>query len=154
MCKVTIKAVEKFLKGASGERDGKAWELHVFKCRVSVDGSEEEATRTCKTFDAGIAQKIKAMPEGHVLTFEAKKEGDCAPFDFMLVPERKQGFSHQHGRGGWTEPFGPTNRQCCLRVAVELERARSEVSGDVPTAKDIIATAEELLAWLEQGGAK
>lgn len=151
MCKVTIKAVEKFLKGATGETNGKPWELHVFKCRVSVDGSPEEAVRTCKTFDAEIAQRIKAMPEGHVLTFEAKKEGAEPPYDFMLVPEKKQkrGTEAQGGRG--TEK---SNRQAALQMAYENAKMLAVAEGGVKNIQAIIQDAEELLAWLEQGGAK
>ena len=148
MCKVLIKEVVKIKKAATGSKDGKTWSLHFFECRVSVDGSPEEAIRTVKTFEADIAEQIAKLDAGKTLEFEAKKEGDAAPFEFLIQkPKREKA-------GGFRpQAAGDSNRQCVLKVAVNLERARSEVTGDVPTAKDIIATAEELLVWLE-GGAK
>lgn len=145
MCKVTIKKVEKFLKGASGESNGKPWELHVFKCLVSVDGSSESAVRTCKTFDAGIAQQIKDLKDGQEVMFEAKQEGGQKPFDFLLQPERKRQKPEFKGQ----RSAGETNRQAALRIAVELERGRAVQSGDVPTSEQIIGTAEKFLKWLE-----
>lgn len=150
MCKVMIKKVEKILKGKSGEKDGKPWTLSLFQCVVEVDECGKDGSRLIKTFDAGIAKQISMMDDGAApLVFEAKKQGEEAPFSYLLEPERSS-FRNRGGKGG-TEPFGPTNRQCCLRVAVELERARSEATGDVPTAADILRTADELLGWLEAG---
>lgn len=161
MCKVTVKGVEKFLKGASGEKDGKPWELHVFKCPVSVDGSKEEAVRTCKTFDFKIAESIKEIKTGKAdaLTFEAKKEGDAPPFDFLLVPERVAsgggkwpgGYRNRGGRNG-SESFGPTNRQQALRMAYENAKLVAASSGDVAGIDEILRDAEKLLGWLDGGG--
>jgi len=149
MCKVLIKEVRKIKKPAKSKDAEKPWTLHFFECLVSVDGSPEEAVRTVKTFEDDIAMQISSLDAGKTLEFEAKKEGDAAPFEFLIQkpkPPKAQGsFKGQ--------ALGPTNRQCVLKVAVELNKARSEVTGDIPTAKEIIATAEELLVWLE-GGAK
>jgi len=142
MCKVTIKEVRKSVGPKSGVKDGKPWKLWIFECLVSVDGSAEEAVRTCKTFDEGIASSTLAGQ-----TFEAKKEGDSAPYSFLLQPEKKA------GRAAGFRQQGPreSNRQTALRYAVELERGRSVQSGEIPETKQILSTADQFLKWLEGG---
>ncbi len=147
MCKVMIKKVEKIHRSATGATEGRSWTLHIMDCLISVDGSEKEAVRTVKTFDEEIAHKINTMPEGSTLTFEAEKKPDGSVYEYLI--KKQGGFRKQHGRGGGTDPFGPTNRQQALKVAVELHRARSMEQGEAPTALQIIETAEVLLNWLE-----
>jgi hypothetical protein len=146
MCKVTIKKVEKIHKAATGATEGRSWTLHIMDCLISVDGSEKEAVRVVKTFEADIAQKINTLPEGQTLEFEAEKKPDGSVYEYM-IKKQGGGFRNRGGRNG-SEPFGPTNRQQALKVAVELERAQSAISGEVPTALKILETAEVLLNWL------
>jgi hypothetical protein len=151
MCKVTVKKVEKFKKGATGSTNGKPWELHVFQCMIMVDGALPAASRTVKTFEADIAKQLKDLEEGKELTFEAKKEGAVAPFEFMLVPEKRQ--NGQNVRNRQSEPFGPTNRQAALDYGVKFELARASNEGDSPLVQNALLIGAELLEWLE-GGAK
>jgi hypothetical protein len=148
MCKVTIHELKKAKKPVTGDKEGRQWTLYIMECVVSVDENTKTDVRTVKTFEQEIFQQINAMQAGQKLTFEADKKPDGAVFEYTIKKPKAE-FNHRGHKG--TE--GQTNRQCVLKVAVELERARSAVTGDVPTAKDIIATAEELLVWLE-GGAK
>lgn len=150
MCKVTIKKVVASKDPKSGAKDGKPWTLWVFECLVSVDGSGEEAVRTCKTFDEKVAQNIESFAAGKTaqVVFEAKKEGDAAPFSFMLIPEKKGG----KGGGARQQAPGESNRQSALRYAVELERGRSVQSGYVPSSDEILEMAGKFLAWLEGRG--
>lgn len=145
MCKVTIHELKKAKKPVPGNTAGRPWTLFIMECVVSVDDNTKTDVRTVKTFEQEIFQQINAMKAEDKLTFEADKKPDGAVYEYTLKKAQKQG-AGSRGQGSG----GQTNRQCCLKVAVELERARSEVTGDVPTAKDIIATAEELLVWLEQ----
>jgi len=146
MCKVTIKKVEKVLPVKSGRGDRGPWSLHLFECLVEVDDSGKDGIRTLKTFDAGVARQIE---DGAGKTFEAKQQGEQAPFSYKIDPERS-GFRNKGGRSA-SEPFGPTNRQAALRYAVELERAQSATCDEIPTPAMILETAEKFLAWLEQG---
>jgi hypothetical protein len=149
MCKLTIKKVEKAKKPVSGEKDGKPWTLYLMECLVQVDGKEPSAIRTVKTFDQWIYQQIMALEEGKTLEFEAKQEGESAPFQFLIVPEKARG-NRQDGRGkAGGSPAIHTNRQQALKLAVELERGRAMQSGDVPTPQEILRVADEFVAWLE-----
>jgi hypothetical protein len=151
MCKVTIHELKKAKKPVPGNTDGRPWTLFIMECVVSVDENTKTDIRTVKTFEQEIFQQINAMQAGQKLTFEADKKPDGAVFEYTLKKDKAQ----KQGAGSKGQVSGgQTNRQCCLKVAVDLERARSGVTGDVPTAKEIIATAEELLVWLEQGGSK
>jgi hypothetical protein len=152
MCKVTIHEVKKAKTPVKSPPGVKPWTLFIMECVISVDSNTKTDVRTVKTFEQDIYQQIHTMQAGTTLTFEAEKKPDGSVFEYTIKSQKASGYRTQHGRGG-TEPFGPTNRQCCLKVAVDLERARSGESGEIPTTLKILETAEVLLQWLE-GGAK
>lgn len=149
MCKVTIKKVEKIYPSVSGARkDGSEWRLHIFDCLVSVDGDKRSAVRSVKTFVPELAQKIAQLDDGANEVFEADKEPVGKSFEYLVKHPKK---SYRGKRGGQDQPYGPTNRQQALKVAVDLAAARASREGDVPTAGDILKEADELLSWLEGG---
>lgn len=153
MCKVTIHEVKKAKKPVNSPPGVKPWTLFIMECVISVDANTKTDVRTVKTFEQDIYQQINTMQAGTTLTFEADKKPDGSVYEYTLKKDRQaNGFRNRGGRNG-SEPFGPTNRQAALKVAVELHRAKSKEQGEVPTAAQIIETAEELLCWLE-GGAK
>jgi hypothetical protein len=149
MCKVTIKELKTAKKPVTGVTDGKPWTLFIMECLVSIESNTSSDVRIVKTFEEDIFQQINTMPEGTTLTFDADKKPNGSVYEYTLK-KPKSPYRNKGGRNG-TEPFGPTNRQCCLKVAVDLERARSGESGEIPTTLKILETAEVLLNWLEGG---
>ncbi len=147
MCKVTIKKVVKIHPVRSGTSDGREWKLHIFECRIRVDGDEREVLRTVKTFDQALALRIAQLDDGSKDVFESTKQPVGSTYEYLVKPEKK---GYRNKRGGNDQPFGPTNRQQALRVAVELWRARSAEQG-VPEDEQIVETAETFLNWLEGG---
>ncbi|MFA5689592.1 MAG: hypothetical protein WC959_10675 [Kiritimatiellales bacterium] len=147
MCKLMIKRVEKKHEPKSGEKNGKRWELWIFDCVVDVDSTGKEAVRTVKTFDRKTAELIgKTKPEKPVL-LDAKKQGETAPFEYLVEGERRGGTKAQGYRG-----TGETNRQRALNLAVELARGRAAMcGGEVPADGEILKSANVFFEWLENG---
>jgi hypothetical protein len=134
MCKVLIKKIEKVHAMKTGGPKDKTWKLFLFDCLVEVDGSGVDGVRTVKTFDEATAKQIE---EGTGKTFESKKQGDAAPFSYLVGPEKKQ------GSGFRAQASGETNRQTALKCAVQTVKT----GGYVQT----LEVAEKYLAWLDGG---
>ncbi len=136
MCKVLIKKVEKVHDPKSGMTNEKPWKLWIFDCAVQVDGSEV-VTRTLKTFEESIADKIVNLAAGESMNFEAKKEGEKSPCTYMIRNPKKQG-----GAGRMPAVQPKSNRQVALECAAR---------GQAQTVSGVLAAADDFLAWLEAG---
>lgn len=145
MCKVLIKEIKReTVKQGSGQ-NGKPWKLFLFDAIVDVDSTGTFAERTVKTFDEKTAEAIRAGA-GH--TFESKRQGECAPFSYLVEPERRQ---HGGGAGRNSAPaknprmvaFEEANRLVVAGLGSGLYES-PEAAADA-----VLAMAARFVAFLE-----
>ena len=139
MCKVLVKEVKRAHEPKTGTGStGKKWTLWLFDCLVDVDNTGKFAQRLVKTFDAQLAEQIK---KGAGETFEAKKQGEEAPFSYLVEPKKK----------AWGSSAGKSDRQVALECAARVVSACGIASeADLLTPGDyVLLEADKMLAWLE-----
>lgn len=152
MCKIVVREivsgpVAREIPKKNGEGSFTAYRVEA---KASVDMGDGEGFKkglaTIETTNTKIRDRMVAA-DGH--EFEAHRLNLSGGTVFAVKTADNPGFSFPRRSGGSYGAPARSDRQVALEYAVGLERARQCAPDEVPSAEQILKTAEQFLGFLE-----